>query len=72
MGAIGKGDLNNPYWGTWGFQSWNNEKTYELIKRYTRRPKEQLYDSKEDPYEMANLASDQKIFRDQGFVERQT
>jgi uncharacterized sulfatase len=58
MGLNGDGSLNNPYWSTWVFQSWNNDRTYELVKRYTLRPAEQLYHSAEDPYELTNLAED--------------
>lgn len=58
MGHTGDGSLNNPYWGTWVRDAWNNPHTYELVKRYTRRPAEQLYHTVEDPYEMTNLAED--------------
>lgn len=56
MGVQGDGVLNNPYWGTWVFDSWNAPRTYHLIKRYVRRPAEELYHTAEDPYEMRNLA----------------
>ena len=58
MGWSGQGELNNPYWGTWVAQAWANPRTYDLVKRYTRRPPEQLYQTAEDPYEMNNLADD--------------
>ena len=58
MGSKGEGKLNNPYWSTWVFESWNQEETYNLIKRYTRRPAEQLYHTRSDPYELKNLAND--------------
>jgi len=35
----------------------NNEQTYSLVKRYMRRPAEELYDTAKDPYEMHNLAT---------------
>lgn len=60
MGSKGMGELNNPYWGTWVFDSATNERTYELIKRYTRRPAKELYHTSEDPYEMNNLIDDPK------------
>ena len=60
MGTRGNGELNNPYWSTWVFESWNNERTYNLVKRYTRRPAEQLYHTAEDPYELDNLASNER------------
>ena len=58
MGINGNGKLNNPYWQTWVFQSFNNEKALRLIQRYQLRPSEELFDLQSDPYEMSNLASD--------------
>ncbi|MGB0580278.1 MAG: sulfatase-like hydrolase/transferase [Limisphaerales bacterium] len=56
MGQRGNGSLNNPYWGTWIFETHNRPKTYHLVKRYMQRPREQLYLTETDPYEMQNLA----------------
>lgn len=61
MGWTGKGELNNPYWATWVSQAWNNEKTYNLVKRYTHRPPEELYNTANDPYELTNLANDPSL-----------
>ncbi len=58
MGVQGDGGLNNPYWATWVGEAWNNPHTYELVKRYTHRPEEQLYHSASDPYELDNIAAD--------------
>ena len=58
MGSKGDGSLNNPYWSTWIFEAWNDPKAYELVKRYTRRPPEELYHTAIDPFEINNLASD--------------
>lgn len=58
MGSKGDGKLNNPYWATWVFQSWQDEEVYKLVKRFTNRPAEQLYHTTDDPYEMNNLAND--------------
>jgi uncharacterized sulfatase len=58
MGSKGDGKLNNPYWSTWVFESWNKPEIYNLVKRYTSRPAEQLYHTAKDNYEMTNLASD--------------
>lgn len=58
MGLRGEGTLNNPYWGTWVFNSADSPRTYSLVKRYLQRPAEQLYHTAEDPYEMRNLAED--------------
>ncbi len=56
MGWTGEGQLNNPYWQAWVRDSWQNDHTYKLVKRYMHRPAEQLYHTDEDPYEMTNLA----------------
>ena len=56
MGMKGTGVLNNPYWTTWVRDSWNNSHTYRVVRRYMRRPAEQLYHTARDPYEMNNLA----------------
>lgn len=58
MGWSGDGKLNNPYWATWVREAWSDPHTYDLVKRYTRRPAEQLYHTAEDPYELTNLAED--------------
>jgi uncharacterized sulfatase len=58
MGWSGEGKLNNPYWATWVREAWNDERTYDLVKRYMHRGAEQLYCTAEDPYEMKNLAND--------------
>ena len=56
MGVQGDGALNNPYWGTWVGEAWDNPQIYKLVKRYVRRPGEQLYDTANDPYELTNIA----------------
>jgi len=56
MGTRGTGQLNNPYWATWVWDSWNSPRSYNLVKRYMHRPAEQLYRVATDPYEMKNLA----------------
>ena len=58
MGLRGSGSLNNPYWGTWMFQSGQTEEAEWLVKRYMKRPEEQLYRTSEDAYELVNLAGD--------------
>ena len=55
MGMKGTGVLNNPYWTTWVRDSWNNRHTYRVVRRYMRRPAEQLYHTTKDPYEMNDL-----------------
>jgi N-sulfoglucosamine sulfohydrolase len=56
MGVKGDGLLNNPYWGTWIWDSTTSQRTYGLVKRYMHRPAEQLYRLSNDKYEMENLA----------------
>ena len=58
MGLQGSGELNNPYWATWVSNATTSERTYKLVKRYTRRPAEALYHTATDPYEMHNLADE--------------
>lgn len=57
MGIRGDGLLNNRYWATWVWDSTTNADVYNLVKRYQRRPAEQLYSLKSDPYELKNLAT---------------
>ncbi|MEE3054573.1 MAG: heparan N-sulfatase, partial [Planctomycetota bacterium] len=56
MGMRGNGQLNNPYWSTWVRETWANAHTYKLVKRYMKRPPEQLYHTEADRYELENLA----------------
>ncbi len=58
MGSSGDGALNNPYWSTWIWEASTNPHTYDLVKRYTHRPAEQLYQLSDDRFEMVNLAED--------------
>jgi uncharacterized sulfatase len=56
---MGGGRLNNPYWATWvGADPLKRRDVYERVKRYMRRPAEQLYLTAEDPYELKNVAGD--------------
>lgn len=55
MGVRGDGLLNNPYWQTWIWDSWETPRTYGLVQRYMNRPSEALYRTASDPYEMNNL-----------------
>lgn len=58
MGVQGNGELNNPYWGTWMFTASERPRTYNLVRRYMKRPAEELYHTTADSYEMTNLATD--------------
>lgn len=51
----------NEYWLSWVFQSPDNERAYNLIMRYMKRPPEELYCIDTDPEEMDNLISDQEL-----------
>jgi uncharacterized sulfatase len=55
MGIKGDGKLNNPYWQTWVWDSWETPQTYDLVQRYMHRPAEALYHTASDPYELTNL-----------------
>jgi len=57
MGIQGAGTLNNSYWPTWVATASENQETYNLVKRYTRRPAEELYHTRYDAGEMTNLAA---------------
>jgi len=59
MGIKGNGLLNNPYWQTWVWDSWNSPRTYGLVQRYMNRPAEALYHTATDPYELQNLIDTQ-------------
>ncbi|MCR9293764.1 MAG: sulfatase [bacterium] len=61
MGLKGDGLLNNPYWGSWVWHAESDAATYRLVKRYTRRPPEELYRLSSDPYEMENLVDDPEL-----------
>ena len=60
MGVQGDGRLNNPYWATWMWDSWEDENTFNILNRFQIRPAEALYHTATDGYEMTNLASDSK------------
>jgi N-sulfoglucosamine sulfohydrolase len=60
MGSRGSGELNNPYWATWIWDSYAQPATYRLVSRYVSRPEYQLYHTAIDPYEMTNLAGQPK------------
>jgi len=51
----------NEYWLSWIFQSSNDERTYNLVMRYMKRPAEELYRIDTDPEEMNNLIGNQQL-----------
>ncbi len=60
MGIMGGSAKHNPYWSSWPREATGSEQTYSLVKRYMRRPADELYDTANDLYEMKNLAADPK------------
>ena len=46
------------YWRTWEAMAKMNRAAAEIVKRYHARPKEELYDLRNDPHEQRNLAAD--------------
>jgi len=56
MGQLGGSAAHNAYWPTWMATAFDHPRTYQLVKRYLRRPAEELYHTASDPGEMKNLA----------------
>ena len=48
------------YWKTWIAAAEKDPKAAAIVKRYSERPAEELYDLTADPYEQSNLAADPK------------
>lgn len=58
MGLLGGGGVaHNPYWSSWLATAPDSPATYQLVKRYLRRPPEQLYHTAEDAFELTDLAT---------------
>jgi N-sulfoglucosamine sulfohydrolase len=51
----------NDYWPSWIFQSQVNDRSYELVSRYIKRPAEQLYRIDNDPDEQNDLAGKKEM-----------
>lgn len=51
---------HNPYWGSWLWAATEDRHARMLVNRFMRRPPEELYHSKADPFEHTNLANDPK------------
>lgn len=58
MGLLGGSAVHNPYWSSWMATAFDQPETYTLVKRYMRRPAEELYHTAADPAELRNLAAD--------------
>jgi N-sulfoglucosamine sulfohydrolase len=56
MGLAGGATPHNAYWPSWMATASEKPATYRLVKRYLRRPAEELYHTAVDPAEMTNLA----------------
>ncbi|MEM6470567.1 MAG: sulfatase [Planctomycetota bacterium] len=61
MGIKDDGELNNLYWQTWVFESFEDPNTLKLIERYQLRPTEELYYLMSDPFELNNLAQQSSL-----------
>ena len=46
------------YWSSWLYKSTSSEHALQLVNRYLMRPKEELYNTSEDPFEQNNLIDD--------------
>jgi len=54
------GTKHTHYWNTWVEAACQHERANKLVTRYMKRPAEELYDSQQDPYDLNNLAADEK------------
>lgn len=45
-----------PHWDSWVELARTNEKAAKIVQAYQHRPREELFDIENDPYEMINLA----------------
>jgi arylsulfatase A-like enzyme len=50
-------DGGREYWNSWVAKGETNSRAADVLKRYHRRPREELYDVLLDPYEVHNLAA---------------
>lgn len=55
--SLGKGN----YWNAWVRDAQTNETAKHWVNRYLTRPEIELYDIRIDPWELNNLASDEKM-----------
>ena len=52
-------DGGREYWPSWRLESFRDSHAASVLWRYHYRPKEELYDVQEDPWERLNLAADE-------------
>jgi N-sulfoglucosamine sulfohydrolase len=66
MGLLGGSSVHNAYWSSWLATASDSPRTYNLVRRYMRRPSEELYHTEVDPYEMNNRidATETKAIKD--------
>jgi len=55
----GQGPISS-YWSTWMWDAPTDQHTYKMVSRYMKRPNEELYQMEEDPYNLENLAANDK------------
>ncbi len=72
MGLRGNGKLNNRYWASWVWNASEDPRTYHLVRRYLRRPAEELYHTASDPFEMTNLAANSTLAAEKDLAKRKT
>ncbi len=53
--------VKGSYWSTWVRDAKTSETAKYWVDRYVTRPAVEFYDTKEDPWELHNLASDKKM-----------
>lgn len=53
------GKVSRRYWQSWVWDSWKNDRTYDLVQRYMRRPADALYHTAGDPYELENVVGNE-------------
>jgi N-sulfoglucosamine sulfohydrolase len=46
------------YWPTWEEKAKTDPESAKIVERYHKRPAEELYDLKHDPFQLRNLAAD--------------
>jgi N-sulfoglucosamine sulfohydrolase len=51
-------DGGREYWDSWTHKAESDPRAKDILQKYHRRPREELYDVLLDPYELHNLASD--------------
>jgi N-sulfoglucosamine sulfohydrolase len=52
--------LNN-YWPSWVFNASDKPEILNLVTRYQKRPEVQLYNTKDDPFELVNLSEKESV-----------